>query len=136
MPISISDVNVKAMSAVVENIIQSSKHPLGGFCREWCVAILQLAADKENYSITFADDSTTEENGKCVIGAKCHFWISCPNGEIIDPTAGQFTENGFPLPYEYLDDVDTKTVSNIPSFWLNAASEYIEHIENSLKHQN
>tara|TARA_B100001059_G_scaffold104582_1_gene104377 strand:+ start:647 stop:1051 length:405 start_codon:yes stop_codon:yes gene_type:complete len=118
-----------ALSSAVEVIIKEKNLPIGGYCLNWCVAILLLANDADDYSLVFADESTCEDSGAFIMGAENHFWLVSKDGDVIDPTASQFLSKGFPLPYDYLDEDDTKTVSQLPQRFIESADEFITHLQ-------
>jgi hypothetical protein len=61
-----------------------------GHCHHATIAMYYLLDGKINgYKVRKAID---ERNIK-------HYWLECPNGEIIDPTAEQYTDLNRPLPY-------------------------------------
>ena len=125
--------SVEQLSSIVSAIISNNNLPVSGYCREWCVAILLLSNNSDEYSLTFADDATTEDGGQCLIGARSHFWLTSKSDEnVIDPTAAQFSNNGLPLPYDYLDDESTKMLDTIPPFFIDASTEYVSRILNEV----
>ena len=121
---------VKELASLTGEVIREKELPWSGFCREWCVAILLLATDAEDYSLLFADESTTEDTGNCVLGAECHFWlVSKTTGDVIDPTARQFTDAGVPLPYHYLEDEEVREVQSLSPTICEAAQTYVSYLK-------
>lgn len=72
------------------NFLDRPENPFYGHCFHASVALYQLLGGKERgYIVWKAIDSS----------GVSHYWITSPSGEIIDPTAEQYTNFGIPLPY-------------------------------------
>lgn len=64
--------------------------PFYGHCFHASIALYQLLGGKvQGYAVWCAMDST----------GVSHFWLTSSSGEIIDPTAEQYTDFDIPLPY-------------------------------------
>jgi hypothetical protein len=127
-----TNLSANDLASAVEVIIKEKNLPIGGYCQNWCVAILLLANDADDYSLVFADESTCEDSGEFIMGAECHFWLVSNEGDVIDPTASQFLSYGIPLPYEYLGENETKTITNLSKRLIESADEYITYFQEHL----
>lgn len=88
-----------------------------GHCHHATIAMYDLLNGKANgYKVRKAIDE---------LGIK-HYWLESPTGEIIDPTAEQYTDLGRQLPYE---NRVTKGVSHLRS---NNAKSIIENVQRNL----
>lgn len=72
------------------NFRNRPENPFYGHCFHASVALYQALGGKEQgYAVWKSVDCT----------GVSHYWLTSPSGEIIDPTAEQYTNFGIPLPY-------------------------------------
>lgn len=73
-----------------ENYLDRPDSPYYGHCFHASVALYRLLGGKDTgYSVWKAIDCTGVP----------HYWVTAPSGEILDPTADQYTEYGLTPPY-------------------------------------
>lgn len=72
------------------NFRDRPESPFYGHCFHASIALYQVLGGKEQgYAVWKGVDCT----------GVSHYWLTSPSGEIIDPTAEQYTNFGIPLPY-------------------------------------
>lgn len=93
--------------------------PFYGHCFHASIALHQvLGGTERGYAVWKGVDST----------GVSHYWLTSPSGEIIDPTAEQYTDFGIPLPYAYGRRTGFR-ISGAARFLVQAVQQIVAHAD-------
>ena len=110
-----SELNPKFVPPEYHDVVNS---PYCGHCHHATIAMYNLLGGKDSgYKVRKAIDELQIK----------HYWLESPSGEIIDPTAEQYTSLGRPLPYR---NPVTRGVSHLKS---RPAKEIIANVQRKLR---